>query len=151
MITQSKEPSLTFLPFIHVLPFIHSLEALENAASFAAAYQIGRLESGAAVNLLTGVTDRTRSELKDLVRLGHSSNFKSCFTIHSQELLFFFKCQSQGKTNMDVLNHLVQALWPAKVSAARWLVCGNHEQGLQWCFRRFRTMGQISGQLPGCG
>eukprot|EP00435_Cladocopium_sp_Y103_P017550 s4944_g4.t1 len=46
------------------------MEALENAASFAAAYQVGRLEAGAAVNLLTGVTEKTRAELKDLVRRG---------------------------------------------------------------------------------
>ena len=105
------------------MPFILALEALENAASFAAAYQIGRLESGAAVNLLTAVTEKTREGLKVLVRRGHSFNFKSCFTIHYP--------LSQGKTNMDVLNHLVQALWPAKISAARWLGCGDHESHLQ--------------------
>lgn len=43
---------------------------LNNAASFAAAYQIGRTEAGAATNLLTAVSESTREQLMELVRCG---------------------------------------------------------------------------------
>ncbi|CAK9106282.1 FO synthase subunit 1 [Durusdinium trenchii] len=41
-------------------------EVLNNAASFAAAYQIGRTEAGAATNLLTAVSESTREQLMEL-------------------------------------------------------------------------------------
>ncbi|CAK9013615.1 Uncharacterized protein SCF082_LOCUS12009 [Durusdinium trenchii] len=48
---------------------LQNLEALNTTASFAAAYQIGRTEAGAASNLLTAVSESTRDQLKELVRL----------------------------------------------------------------------------------
>ena len=47
-------------------------QALNTTASFAAAYQIGRTEAGAASNLLTAVSESTRDQLKELVRWGFS-------------------------------------------------------------------------------
>ena len=43
-------------------------KAMDSAAAFATAYQIGRSEAAAATNLLNAVTDSTRAELKELVR-----------------------------------------------------------------------------------
>lgn len=48
-------------------------QAMDNAATFAAAYQVGRTEAGAATNLLKSVDAVTRDKLKHLVRLGHQS------------------------------------------------------------------------------
>ncbi|CAK9111225.1 unnamed protein product [Durusdinium trenchii] len=48
---------------------LQNLQVLNNAASFAAAYQIGRTEAGAATNLLTAVSESTREQLMELVRI----------------------------------------------------------------------------------
>lgn len=45
-------------------------QAFEDAASIAQAYQIGRMESSAALNLLNHVSPATREKLKELVRPG---------------------------------------------------------------------------------
>ena len=45
-------------------------KAMEEAAQMVSAYQIRRLESAAAENLLKSVTRSTRNQLKELVRPG---------------------------------------------------------------------------------
>jgi len=46
------------------------MEALENVAACAAAYQVGRTEAGAATNLFKSVSTETKEQLKELVRPG---------------------------------------------------------------------------------
>ena len=51
-------------------PALKRLEAFDNVAACAAAYQVGRTEAGAATNLFSAVTPETREQLKELVRTG---------------------------------------------------------------------------------
>lgn len=69
--------SMKFSTFInlsfHHLPAcaLHvCMEALENVAACAAAYQVGRTEAGAATNLFKSVSTETKEQLKELVRPG---------------------------------------------------------------------------------
>ncbi|CAK9029533.1 unnamed protein product, partial [Durusdinium trenchii] len=45
---------------------LQSLTALENASTFAAAYQVGKLEAGACTNLLKHVSSTVREQLKEM-------------------------------------------------------------------------------------
>ena len=60
---------------IYLKLFEHLCQAFDNAATLAAAYQVGKLESGAATNLLKSVSASVREQLKDLVRTDHRINF----------------------------------------------------------------------------
>ena len=49
-------------------PAFSGLEAFDNVAACAAAYQVGRTEAGAATNLFSAVSKETKEKLKELVR-----------------------------------------------------------------------------------
>lgn len=57
-------------------------EDLESASSVASAFGVGRLESGAAVNLLTKVPETIREGLKEAVRRGRKNPYSQWSTEH---------------------------------------------------------------------
>ena len=77
------QTSLTYSEFYHICAFLQldfikiktitKLQALENAASLASAYQIGKLESQACSNLLKNIAPPIVDGLKELVRLVNES------------------------------------------------------------------------------
>ena len=116
--------------------FNRDFEAMENAASVAAAYSVGRMEAGAASNLFTAVSAETKVKLKEMVRPGdkkRSQTVHSCPQQFAKQLIMFFG-EEVGSTQ-------IYSTWGNR---GRYLQCE-----VQRLREYFQCMGETSWQFSG--
>ena len=110
-------------------PALKQVEAFENVAACAAAYQVGRTEAGAATNLFSAVTPETKEKLKELVRTGIKTK-SWWFMVLSSFISYLFQkswlyhypwwnfCRIHGQPKFVLHDGIAAGLFNAKYNGA---------------------------------